>query len=174
LLIHLIVDLSRNPELVTRFAKHPAEVLAEYGIAEETREILLKGDEERFNTLLARETQELVYELVSPTMLFPYPSLKAAPAPLQIKPTSGPIGSDIGVTVTGKNFAAEANLIFTRPDVAPVKGTSVQVTAGGTKMTAKAKFLVKGIYNVTVINPSTSGENGGLGTLPAAFTAVPM
>ncbi|HEX5716372.1 MAG TPA: hypothetical protein VF179_09445 [Thermoanaerobaculia bacterium] len=74
MLIYLMADLDRNvSDLRQRFEKNPLEVLEEYRISPEVREVLRSGDEARIEGLLISEVQDALKRWhIKPVDLYPW------------------------------------------------------------------------------------------------------
>ncbi len=92
---------------------------------------------------------------------FVYTSTNPAPAVAAVTPTSGPTAGGTGVTITGTNFQAGAQVYF-----GGYTGTSISV-ASSSSITCLTPAHLAAVVDVTVTNPDAQSGN-----LRSAFTYV--
>jgi hypothetical protein len=165
--LHLLSDLSRNPDLRNRFIQDPAAVLDQHGISAATRGVLRAGDTAEIAAVIAREAHALVTQLrAQPQVMMPWAG--GIVSVQSCTPDTGPVDTVISVQVTGTQFTAGAKLCFSTPSASVLaQDTEVHTDPqGNSTMTGKVKFAVASTYDVSVSNP-----NQDSGTLSSGFQA---
>ncbi|WP_394823105.1 hypothetical protein [Pendulispora albinea] len=166
-LLHLLADISRDPELVERFTTDPQAVFQEYGIPSDKLALLRSRDTKGILDVITREATALLEDVKEPP-------IQRNPWPIhgiQVKsctPNSGPVKATLELTVKGSLFAKNATLSFQTPTIT-VQATHVKVRTdrnGNSVLTANAVFEQASTYDVVVTN-----SPGNSGTLPSGFTA---
>lgn len=168
-LLHLVADLSRDPDVRDRLTQNPNAVIEEYQISPATRDLVRAGDTEKLVAVVASEAREVMARLRDRPMMAMMPWAGGIVSVTSCSPDSGTTGAALTVEVAGTRFAPDARLCFsTAPDVEVyATGTKVHTDSeGNSTITGTIKLAVAGTYDVSVTNPDNE-----TGILPAAFVA---
>jgi hypothetical protein len=161
-LVSLVVDLYRDADLRAMFRRDPKAVLDRYEIPSDVRAVLWRRVREEIQSLLHREVDSMVDEMIHGTVVF-MPYFGIQPEIFTVSPSNGATQVVIPFTLTGRYFDSKATLSFSKPATEPVVATDVVVKltdkdSSATTLTAKAIFQEAGAYDVTVANPPGSQE----------------
>lgn len=169
MLLRFLTGYAYDPEMRSRFARSPDEVLDEYGVSREERELFKPLDLEKIQERMIEEVPEVLRRIldlgdewkVIEDIYGPW-----RPVPRSISPRTGRTGTDISFVLTGLLLNFNAKVFFTRPGIR-VAARNVSVNELGTTLRGTVKLSQAGEYNVVVDN-----GDGFLGTLVRGFTAT--
>lgn len=168
MLIHFISDYIRQDALRRRFASHPAQVLAEYGVSEEQKQCLRSHDRAGLRAAVTADIDTLSPggELQPLWWGSSDMRIEAVEPPR----TSAQVSTE--VLVTGQNFPAGARLLFGLPGRERVEATNVTVTTepnGTSKLAGTVTFSVSGKYQVVVVD--ANGDNTAVASIQLEVTS---
>ncbi|WP_257448419.1 IPT/TIG domain-containing protein [Archangium lipolyticum] len=163
MLIHLLSDYIRNPDVRRQFSDNPDELCAKYGIPPESLKQLQSGN-------VAGMLKHLAEELSNHALLGQGRRVffwgGADITVTGVSPDTGKVNTRVHVTISGTNFPTDAEVTLQKPGVT-LQAKSVK-SVSTTELEAIVMASEAGSYDVVVKNPTT----GTSGTKSQGFTAT--
>lgn len=153
MIIHLLADYSRQPELRRELASNPEAVFDRYEISPYVRQALLSGNRSEIVRLLHFEIDDYfggLRDLVEIIWIDNAPKILGVP-----DPESGPEDTMLRIRVTARNLANNVELEFYRGEER-VEARIVEITtdepANISQIHCRARFPNAGVFGCRVTN----------------------
>jgi len=150
MIIHLLADYSRQPELRRELERDPHAVFDRYEISPYVREILLSGNRAEIARLLHHEIDDFFSDAGEVIWVTQYPKILGEP-----DPKSGPVDTRLQIMITAQNLANNVEVEFYRDDER-VEARITEITTDEptniSQIYCRARFPSTGVFGCKVTN----------------------